>query len=496
VGCLLGCSIVRRRAGPVSALARCAALACCAVAAAASAAEQGLGARLDAALAVPALRGARIGAIVVDAERDRVLWAHNPDRPLVPASNLKLLTALAALGSFGPTYQFVTEVLADGPPAADGAVDALYLRGGGDPALTSEDYWRLAADLRRAGLRRVRGGLVLDDSAFDGERWHPSWGRVSARAYHAPIGALTANYGAFSVTVEPGSEAGAPVRARIDPEVPFLHLTNRARTGPARARTSLDVDRRPGSDFEEVVVSGVVPATAEPRTLERSVLDPTRYAGAVLRMQLEAVGIRVEGATRVGYVPAAAHTLLEFHGAPLADVVRRFLKYSNNEIGEGLLKAMGARDGAGPGSWKRGVAAARAELEALGLPLDGVTQVDGSGLSYENRATPRALVEAVRRGASSFAFGPEFLAALPIAARDGTLEERAEDAAGLARAKTGLLTRVTALSGLAVTPDGRRVAFSILVNGFRVPASRAMHAVDGFLAALVTGDQDRLAGAP
>ena len=69
------------------------------------------------------------------------------------------------------------------------------MRGGGDPALTSEEIWRLAADLRARGLRRVSGPLILDDSGFDRERWHPSWGSVSARAYHAPVGALTANYG-------------------------------------------------------------------------------------------------------------------------------------------------------------------------------------------------------------------------------------------------------------------------------------------------------------
>ena len=81
------------------------------------------------------------------------------------------------------------------------------MRGGGDPALTSEDLWRLAADVRRAGVRRVREGLLLDDGAFDRERWHPSWGAVSARAYHAPISALTVNYGALGGDADPGRRA-------------------------------------------------------------------------------------------------------------------------------------------------------------------------------------------------------------------------------------------------------------------------------------------------
>jgi D-alanyl-D-alanine carboxypeptidase/D-alanyl-D-alanine-endopeptidase (penicillin-binding protein 4) len=452
--------------------------------------------RLDAALSAPALRGARIAALVVDRDDGKVIYARHPDRAMIPASNLKVLTAMAALHAFGPAYRFDTEVLADEALDADGAVDRLYVRGHGDPALTSEDFWRLAADLRRLGLRHVRKGIVLDDSIFDGQRWHPSWGRTSARAYHAPVGGLTVNYGAFAVTVAAGEQAGAPVEGRVDPAVPFLRLTNRARTGPSRARRTLVVDRRAAADVEEVLVTGVAPAGGDPRTLHRSVLDPARYAGAVLRMQLEAVGIAVEGPTQVGYVPPQAELLLDFEGHALSEVVRRFLKYSNNSIGEALVKSMAVRAYGAPGTWDQGVVALRAELEAAGVPVDGIRLVDGSGLSYENRVTPRVLVDALQRSSRSFRFGPELLAALPIAASDGTLEERAEEAAGLARAKTGLLTRVTCLTGMAAMPTGRPVVFSILVNGFRSSAKSAMDAVDGFLAALVAADQDRVAASP
>jgi D-alanyl-D-alanine carboxypeptidase/D-alanyl-D-alanine-endopeptidase (penicillin-binding protein 4) len=463
--------------------------------AAAAAPEDDLGARLDAALSARALRGARIAALVVDRDARTTLFARNPDRSLVPASNLKLLTAAAALSALGPTHRFVTQLLSDAAPDGEGAIDSLYVRGGGDPALTSEDFWRLAADLGRRGVRRVRGDLVLDDSAFDGERWHPSWGSVSARAYHAPIGALTANYGAFTVTLEPGVVVGEAVRADVDPHVAFLQLTNRARTGSARARYSLQVDRRGDRRFEQVLVSGVAPAGGEVKTYRRGVLDPARYAGAVLRMQLAAVGIQVDGETRLGYAPESAVELLAFSGHSLAEVVRRFLKHSNNSIGEALVKSLGARASGGPGTWRGGLQAVRAELAALGLPLEHLRLVDGSGLSYDNRVTPRLLVEALRRGAGSFSFGPEFVAALPIAAADGTLEERVEQASGRVRAKTGLLTRVTGLSGIAERADGSVAYFSVLVNGFRGSAEDAMDAVDDFLEALV-GDQELLAVSP
>lgn len=440
--------------------------------------------RLDAALAHRALRGARIAALVVDAESGAVLYARDPDRLLVPASNVKILTAVAVLAAFGPEHRFLTEVLADSAPDDEGAVGTLYVRGGGDPALTSEELWRLAADLRRAGLRSVREALVVDASLFDDERWHPSWGRVSARAYNAPIGGLTANYGAFAVRVVPGASAGDPVEVTLDPAVDFLRVVNRARTVSPRAREGLQVERRVAAGFEEVVVSGSLRAGAEPRTLYRSVSDPVGYAASVLRMQLEANGVEVAGTTGRGPVPEDAVLLRRFEGRPLADVVRLFMKYSNNAIGEGLVKALAVRAGHVPANWPAGIAALRAELARLGVAVEHVTLVDGSGLSYANRVSPRAFVEALRLAERSFGFGPEFVASLPIAAADGTLEERAEGAAHEVRAKTGNLTRVTALSGYARRPGGGTAVFSLLVNGYRGGTEDAWLGVDGFAEAL------------
>jgi D-alanyl-D-alanine carboxypeptidase/D-alanyl-D-alanine-endopeptidase (penicillin-binding protein 4) len=245
-----------------------------------------------------------------------------------------------------------------------------------------------------------------------------------------------------------------------------------------------------------VIVSGQMRAGSEPKVHYRSVLDPVAYAGAVLRMQLEANGIAVQGGSRRGLVPAAAVSLLAFEGKPLAEIVRRFVKYSNNVIAESLVKAMGARVDPAPGSWRAGIVAMRRELEGLGLAVDRLSFVDGSGLSYANRVPPRSLVEALLLGERSFRFGPEFVAALPIAAADGTLEERAEGAAHGVRAKTGLLTRVTGLSGYARLPEGRVAVFSILANGYRGGAEAALDGVDGFAAELVAAETQELRSLP
>jgi serine-type D-Ala-D-Ala carboxypeptidase/endopeptidase (penicillin-binding protein 4) len=454
----------------------------------ASSADAALAERLAARLAVPALSGARVSALVVEDATGRVLFERDKDRALVPASNMKVLTGVAVLAALGPAHRFTTEVLAPAPPDADGAVTALYVRGGGDPALTSEQWWRLAADLRLRGLVRVAGDLVVDDGLFDAEWWHPSWGSVSARAYHAPVGALMANYGAFRIQVAPGAP-DAPAVVRLDPPVASLRLVSRVTT-TARGAPNLTVERVPAGAVERIVVTGSVPADGEPVELWRSVADPTRYAAEVLRMQLAAHGIEVAGGLRREPVPPEAVSLLAFQGLPLAEISRLFLKHSNNAVAEALLKYLGlGAAGAAPGrrgaGWALGVQEQRRVLTSLGIDLDGTRLVDGSGLSRENRVSAKVLVDALRRARRSFDFGPELMTAVPIAASDGTLERRAGAAAGRVRAKTGLLSGVTGLSGYARTGDDRELVFSVLVNGYARGDWAAMDALDGFAAALV-----------
>ena len=446
--------------------------------------EAGLAPRLEAILRSQALREARVATLVVDVANGAVLFAHEPDRAMSPASNQKILTALAAAAELGPTHRFVTEVLTGARPDGEGAVPWLAIRGGGDPSLTSEQWWRLAADLRRLGVRRVEGPVWLDASAFDGERWPRAWGPPSARAYHAPVAALSANYGAFAVVVGPGT-AGSRARVSVDPPVPYLSVLNQASSGPRGSASDLAIERRAGQGVEQILVTGHLGEGAEPEVFWRSVLDPVAYAGAVLAMQLDANGIAVAGPVAAGPVPPGAIRLHAFEGKELSEVLRLLAKYSSNVIAESLLKSMGSHAFGGPGSFATGMEALRLRLHALGVPLEGARLVDGSGLARSNRVTPRLLVAALRVLYGSFEFGPELVSALPIAGRDGTLSERAEAATGRVRAKTGLLDGVTGLSGFARLADGRVAAFSFLVNGFRQGAPAARQAADRFVEALV-----------
>ena len=455
--------------------------------------------RLAASLRHRGLRGANLGALVTRADDSSVLFERSADKLLIPASNAKVLTALAVLAELGPAHRFATTIFANAPPDQGGAVDTLAVRGAGDPSLTSEQMWRLAADLRRAGLAEVRGDILLDDSLFDRHSWHPSWGKITSRAFHAPVSSLSANYGHFAVEVGPGSAGGA-ARVAIDPPLPYLRLVNRAQTNASAAKARpLNVARRAAGGIDEVVVSGSVVPGAAPRVFLRSVSDATLYAGNLMRAQLQSVGIAVGGTVRRSALPAEFAELLAFEGKTVGEIVRLYMKYSNNNIAESLIKTLGARASGKPGSWKNGVAALDAILTELGLDPAGFSLVDGSGLSRDNRVAPRTLVRALAVARASFAIAPELAAALPIAATDGTMKRRAGDAAGAARVKTGLLNRVTGLSGYAQSADGEELIFSVLANGYKNGDLEAMAALDTFVEVLTsssTGSGQRKSEAP
>ncbi|MCZ7588626.1 MAG: D-alanyl-D-alanine carboxypeptidase [Gaiella sp.] len=154
------------------------------------AASSDLATRLQKTLRSPALSVARTSAIAVDASTGEVLFAHNETRPVHPASNEKLPVSWAALTRLGPGFRFTTEVLVVGErvgPVLDGDV---YVRGNGDPTLTSNDVAALAASVRASGIRRITGRIRGDESAFDKRRGADGWKKYFVGGESPPLSAL------------------------------------------------------------------------------------------------------------------------------------------------------------------------------------------------------------------------------------------------------------------------------------------------------------------
>ncbi|MFI5314904.1 MAG: D-alanyl-D-alanine carboxypeptidase/D-alanyl-D-alanine-endopeptidase [Myxococcota bacterium] len=435
---------------------------------------------LNAFLHAPALRGARVGVVVEDLETGKRLAEHAPNEDLVPASNQKLLISAASLEHWGPAHRFETPILVEGE-ISDGVLDGtLWVIGQGDPSFVSETLWKLAEEIRLQGVREIKGGIGVDASRFDALRFHPDWEPVSSRAYYAPVSALSANYSSFRVDVVPGERVGAPVGLRLAPSLPYFRSAADAVTLRGGGQLVLDIEVLPDGSGESVRVSGAVSADRPTSTYWRAVGLPERYAASLLRAQLEAQGVRVAPRVRVGPAPVGARELLRFSGESLALQVRLLEKFSNNFVAEQLTKMLGADEFSAPGTWDKGTRALAAYLEASGIVDPAQVIADGSGLSPRNRVAPATLTAVIRRAAKRFDSGPEFLSALPIGGREGTLEDRMQDGAVPIRAKTGHLNRVAALSGVVPDPGGGMRVFSILVNGARGDAAGVDAAIDAF----------------
>jgi len=449
---------------------------------------------LDAIVARTALSGARAGILVESIDLGDVVYARSPDDLFNPASNVKLFTAAAALAVLGPEFRFETEFFT-GPGAR--LAPNLYVRGKGDPTLVTERLWAIAGELSHLGLDRV-GDLVLDDSYFDDARFGPGYDQEqSDRAYLAPTGALSLDFNAVAIHVSPGEAVGAPGRVRLEPPSDFLQLENHTVTAPVRALRRITVSSQAQGGHQRVAVEGKVPLGRR-QVLYRRIEDPPAFFGQTLRRLLELRGVKVSGRVRRGPIPTGATLLHVAESDSLAEVVRRLEKHSNNFMAEQILKTLGAEVSGPPGTWPKGVAAVEDFLAEAGIPRGSYLMKNGSGLNDANRFSARQTVALLREMWRRFPLMAEFVGALPVAGRDGTIRWRMEGtaAAGHLRAKTGTLEGVSSLSGYVETRGGEHLAFAILVNDGAGLGPAAMRAIDELGTALAAAGSSEPTEAP
>ncbi|WP_052411637.1 D-alanyl-D-alanine carboxypeptidase/D-alanyl-D-alanine-endopeptidase [Streptomyces sp. NRRL S-118] len=439
--------------------------------------DTGLKGAVDTILSDPRLDGGAASVVVADARTGETLYRRDGDDRLMPASNTKLVTSAAAMELLGPGYRFRTEVLSTARPKGGVLHGDLYLRGTGDPTTLAKDYDALAAGVAAAGIRRVTGRIIADDTRFDTRRLGRSWAADDESSYYAaPISPLTlapdTDYDSGTVVVEaaPAAEAGAAPRVTLTPATRHVRIDNRATTVPAGLPGTLAVEREHGTNT--IVISGELPLAAPAVKEWISVQEPTGYATAVFADALAARGVRVAAPPRTGErTPAAARVVATHTSMPLRDLLRPFMKLSNNMHAEALTKTIGYET-SGRGTWSAGLAAIGAYLKTQDVEPDVIRQVDGSGLSRMN-LFPAAQLARLLLAVQEAPWYDDWYASLPVAcgpdrATGGTLRTRmcGTPAALNARAKTGSLTGASALSGYVTDAGGRRLVYAIVLNNY------------------------------
>lgn len=411
-----------------------------------------------------------VSVMAVDARTGRILVQRLSEVPLVPASNLKLMTAAAALAELGAEGAFVTRFVTDAE-VVNGVLEGdLVVLAGGDPLHDQEGdgslaTWLdpLAEAISAAGIDRIQGALVLDEGGWLEPGPGPMWPAKSQywRDYCALAGGFTANGGCFRATVTPGAPGG---NAKVVLRPRHHGLTRKGSVTTAGKRVAVNV----GANRSGVTVRGKINAGSRPYVAEFSHPDPVELFGHAMVGGLADRGIEIgEGYRRERGVvlDASAREVAEIR-TPITSVMRAILLDSNNPVADQLFLATGAAV-EGSGTREDGAKAVRTALSRLGVSTRSLVQVDGSGLSKANLATAQqlaALVAAVIHQGG--AMRSAIFDSLPVAGRSGKLASRMRGtvAEGRVRAKTGWVKGASSLSGVAETTGGEEVVFSILVQ--------------------------------
>ena len=415
-----------------------------------------------------ALRGARVSFMAQMVDTGQVLASYNPEKLINPASNVKLITAAAALRILKPEYRYRTRYYAWGP-IVDGVLKGhLVVKGFGDPTVVTERLKKVASGLANMGIKKITGQVIVDDSFFDGVREASGWETEEApeRAYAAPVGALSLNYNAVSVLLRP-SDLGKPALMQVEPPAEYVTLEGKVNTN--RWGRRLQVMTRAGPDTTLMQVSGTIRPRAKPLRIFRRIYDPGLYFGSALTAFLQIHGVEMRHDVVRGHLPASARLLYVDRSLTLGEVINTLNKYSNNFMAETLIKTIGADQGGSPGTFQNGLAAVRYFLEnEIGFEPGSYKLGNGSGLNHVNLFSSGHMVKLLAHLYKDFEIGSEFVTSLGIAGTQGTIAFRMRHTAAerRLRAKTGTLRGVSSLSGYVVDPQERVIAFSIMAQNF------------------------------
>jgi D-alanyl-D-alanine carboxypeptidase/D-alanyl-D-alanine-endopeptidase (penicillin-binding protein 4) len=324
----------------------------------------------------------------------------NPQQTMIPASNTKLFTTATALEIMGGDYSISTIIFADDDDLSDSTINGnIYIKGYGNPTLTTADLEDLVNQLYQAGLRKVTGNVVGDDSYFDNIYSRDDW-----------------------ITDERANVKLPPISAII---VDKNRKTVRKKRRGRYRTYFIDVD------------------------------NPPQYAAIKLKESLVGYGVEVEGNVEIGSTPDSAIALTE-SSIELRNLMKEINKKSNNFYAECLFKTLGAVYSGEQGNSFYSTQAILNFIEDEGIYSEGTKIVDGSGISRFDQVTAGALVGLLEKMYFNIAQFEDFYNSLSIAGVDGTLEKRMRGTSADSnfRGKTGTLNGVSSISGYVTDADG------------------------------------------
>ncbi|MGB7068052.1 MAG: D-alanyl-D-alanine carboxypeptidase/D-alanyl-D-alanine-endopeptidase [Pyrinomonadaceae bacterium] len=441
----------------------------------------------------PELRRGSVGIKVTSLGTGKIVFEENAEKYFMPASNMKNFTVAAGIEKLGPDFRYVTSVFSNTPLSDDGTVKGdLKIYGRGDVSISTAfsegDYYKgldnLADRIVQAGVKRIEGDLVGDESYFRGGSIPGSWEWDDLQWYYgAEISALPLNDNAVDLSVRAGNP-GQPCAVSLTPINTLLRIVNQCKTVAGGLRRTLRIEKKLGQNILEI--TGDLPAGNPGFKGYVTVSHPADLFVSLLRQRLESKGVTITGKTRTVntevVVTPPPIEIARLESVPFSIIAAKTMKPSQNMYTETILWTLGEEIGRTPSGAARGngftvssdadsaelgKSVVKAFLREIGIPDDAVIQHDGSGLSRHNLVTPAAVVRLYEYMGRRSKHVAAWRNSLTIGGVDGTLQNRFKGtaASGNVRGKTGTIAQVSALSGYVTTAGGEQLVFSVLVNG-------------------------------
>lgn len=435
----------------------------------------------------PGFKSALWGLSVREAGTGAELISCNKAKNLVPASILKLFVTAAALELFGPGHKFRTRVYVDGVVSDGTLAGSLYIRGGGDPSfgsnliegapLAQAEFAKWAEALEAAGINKISGSVIADDSLFEGPALPGSWAWEDIGNYYAaqPT-AVAINDNLYKLYLKPGARVGARAEVlRTEPKIEGIEFNNLMRTGPEGSGDNGYIFNFP--EHYSATLRGTIPKGPAEFAIKGSIPAPALFLAREFTAYLEMSGISVAGGPariKDGKDYGALKFVAETEGSPLKDIVAVTNKRSFNLYAEMLLRHLALAKGR-PGTADNGLGVLREYMAGNGMDVSELKLADASGLSRLNMVHADDFTVFLGRISKKKFFGA-YLASLPYPAdpaSTGHIRKMGVNTGleKLLKIKSGSLNGVRGYAGYLTTKKGKLLSFTSILNNYTAPGA-------------------------
>jgi D-alanyl-D-alanine carboxypeptidase/D-alanyl-D-alanine-endopeptidase (penicillin-binding protein 4) len=411
---------------------------------------------------------------------NQTVLAHLADRPMQPASTMKLVSTLVGLETLGPVFRSRTELRTTGELEGETLKGDLILRGGADVDLSGEALENMLRSLRYQGIRKIQGHLVIDRQLFNPARTDlgaQAFDESPEAYYNVVPDAAMINKNMLQLDMR---STGAHLKVQMQPELQGVTIAHDMKLVDANCENWESGWKVPEAVPQEnggikVMLHGTFPKNCN-QSYSINVVDRQEYVDRLFRATWKRLGGTITDTTIEGATPPASRQLAAHLSRTLPEIVRDTNKPSDNLLARLIFLSLGALEadpalGSRPQAsgaettLSRSDAAVRNWMRAHGINDTGLVLENGSGLSRTERITPIQMGGLLLAGLHS-PWAPEFQSSIPIVAVDGTMRRRLHGtpAAGRARMKTGTLSNVVALAGYVPDATGKPLVVVAMVN--------------------------------